>query len=700
MQLQVNSNNRFFEINAVKGMWLAFVFCTFLYHADAQTWNMKAPDSLIYAVKNSTGNKKVDALNKLAKQVILFSTSGAIPVVKDALQLSKELHYSKGEANAIENLAVLIFKRGDYQKAIKLMDNAAQIYKKSKYSEEYINCLIVKAGYYEFTNDKENITDTYLEAVNNAKMIGAYDLESRAESYLGMYSLKIGDKAGAIAYLLKALNNSKKSNSNVAYGHATYGLALYYGSEKQYGKAMNYFRIALKEELIANEILSKKAIYARIGDLFLESKLNDSAFIYYQKSLVLALNNKDLGSVATIYTRIAHIFELEQKLDSALKYQEIALDLRRIQGNLTLTGSSLTNIGTVYAKKHEYTKALDYYNQGLAIAKESGYLNYIQFSYQRLFNLYLSQNNYKKAIDYNLLLSAINDSILKTETRLKFSRIQARYENDQKQKAIEFLTKENDIQKLKINQTRFMIYILATLLILLIVLGVLLNMQAKLNARHRQMDSEQKLLRSQMNPHFIFNALVSIQGFIYNNESDVAAKYLTRFARLIRLVLSNSREESVSLRREIDMLENYLALQKMRFENKFDYSFIVDPALDPEFISIPPMLAQPFLERAIEQGISGMNKPGFIEISIIEKDNNILIQVKDNGNNKDNNITLQSKSIDPDKSDALRITKERIRHLNHKRASKITFIINEVKDEYDQYSGTIALLVIPEKLFN
>jgi tetratricopeptide (TPR) repeat protein len=690
-------SKRISKTEALKRLWITILVSVLFGMATAQSFIPKAPDSLLSAVRTSTGIKKVDALNQLAKQTIQFSTSEAVPIIKEALVLAESFHYQKGNSNALENLALLVFKRGDYNKGIKLMNYAAHTYKINNYQEDYINCLILEAGYYEFVNDNEKIVNTYLEAIITSKKIGRLDLESKADSYLGQYFLKLGDKSNALAYLSKAMINGKKSKNTIAIGNAIYAMALSFGSDKQYEKALRYLRVALEKVSSSNEILSSKTIYSKMGDFFLESNQNDSAFIYYNKVLKIASVSFDIGSMATTYTRIAHIFEQKQELDSSLKYQMLALTLRRTQGNLTLTGSSLTNIGTVYAKMHDYDRALNYYNQGLAIAKQTGYLNYIQFSYQRLYDLYFSQKNYKKAIDYNLLLSAINDSIINTETRQKFIRIQARYESAQKQKAIEFLTKENDIQKLKINQTRLLIYILGTLLILSIAIGILLNIQAKLNARYRQMESEQKLLRSQMNPQFIFNALVSIQGFIFNNESDIAAKYLTRFAKLIRLVLSNSREEYVSLRREIDMLENYLALQEMRFEKKFEYTFIVDPSLDPEFIKIPPMLAQPFVESAIEQGILGMDKPGFIEVSILEKDHSLIIKVLDNGNRRENNKVQDVISGDPDKSSALQITKERIRHLNHNQASKITLNINELKDENNQSKGTLAILIIPEK---
>lgn len=695
-KLHLTNSNRIFSTYVLKGFWIVVVFCTSICGATAQTLDLKAPDSLLSAVRTSIGTKKVDALNRLAIQTILFSTAEAVPIVKEALQTSEKLNYRKGEANAIENMALLLFRRGDFQKAIKLMDNAIFIYKQYKYQEAYINCMITKAGYYEFTNDNGKIIDTYQQAIDASKDNGRLDLESKAESFFVQYFLTIGDKANAIAYLSKAMANSKKSNSNIALGHTYLAMAIYYRSDKQYQKAIKYLRMTLTK-VPFNEMQNRASVYSRMGGFFMDSNQNDSALVYYYKALKLGALYNDVGIMASTFTRMAHFFQKEQQLDSALKYQKVALNLRRIQGNNTLTGSSLTNIGTVYAQKRDYPRALNYYNQGLALAKKTGYLKYIQFNYQHIYNLYLAQKNYRKAINYNLLLSAINDSILNVETQQKFSSIQAMYESEQKQKAIEFLTKENDIQKLKINQTRYMAHIMGAILIFLTIIGILLNILAQLKARHRQMDSEQKLLRSQMNPQFIFNSLVSIQGFINNNESEEAAKYLTRFARLIRLVLTNSREEAITLQREIDMLENYMALQKMRFENKFDYTFIIDPNLDPEFINIPPMMAQPFLENAIELGIIGMNKPGYIEISIFERDQEILIQIVDNGIMRKNSNIHHTLSTETNKSDALLITKERIRQLNYKNALKITFSINELKDEHNQFAGTKALLVIPEK---
>jgi LytS/YehU family sensor histidine kinase len=410
--------------------------------------------------------------------------------------------------------------------------------------------------------------------------------------------------------------------------------------------------------------------------------------------------DKILGNVidqSTVYTSLAHVYQHWRQYDKALKYQKMALKLRQDFGHLSLIGSSYTNIGTVYSLLKDYNLAHYYFKQGLKIAQQTHRIDYIKFNYQKIYDLFLAQKNYQKALEYNLLIRAINDSILKDESQRKYEEFQYKYENEKKLQNIDFLTKENEIQKLNLKQTKFTIYVMAATLALFIIIGILLYHQSRLRARHRHMELEQKLLRSQMNPHFIFNALISIQSFIFRNESSEAAHYITSFARLIRLVLSNSREEFVTLQREIDTLSNYLALQKMRFENKFDYNMEVNNGLETELIKIPPMLAQPFVENAIEQGIFEMGWPGKIAIKISESSKNIHIEVLDNGIGRSNENTENDESGNSPGARVTLITEERIANLNRKYKRKIRLQITPLFDENSNPSGTRVLLIIPEQ---
>ncbi|HEX7411298.1 MAG TPA: hypothetical protein VF298_04075, partial [Bacteroidales bacterium] len=152
-----NISCRTFTTYARKDLWLTVAFSAFFFIANAQTWNPKAPDSLLRAARTSTGDKKVDVLNQLAKQTNLFSTSEAVSIIQQALQMAEMLHYQKGKANAIENMAVLMSRRSGYRTAINLINSAAIIHRQNNFFEAYINCLILKASYYDFLTDNEKI---------------------------------------------------------------------------------------------------------------------------------------------------------------------------------------------------------------------------------------------------------------------------------------------------------------------------------------------------------------------------------------------------------------------------------------------------------------------------------------------------------------------------------------------------------------
>ena len=142
---------------------------------------------------------------------------------------------------------------------------------------------------------------------------------------------------------------------------------------------------------------------------------------------------------------------------------------------------------------------------------------------------------------------------------------------------------------------------------------------------------ETQALRSQMNPHFIFNALNSINAFVQKNEPDRAVSFLSRFARLMRLVLENSRQAEVPLKDDLEALEHYLHLERARSGEKFDYTISVDPAIDPEDVFVPPLVAQPFVENAIWHGMAGKDGKGHIALGVSRKGEDLIFTIDDDG---------------------------------------------------------------------
>ena len=190
---------------------------------------------------------------------------------------------------------------------------------------------------------------------------------------------------------------------------------------------------------------------------------------------------------------------------------------------------------------------------------------------------------------------------------------------------------------------------------------------------------ERSALQSQMNPHFIFNCLNSIQSFIIDNQKDKAMDYLSRFAKLIRQNLNASIDETVALDIEISMLTNYLELERMRFDYNFNYTIDLSNIVSPEEISVPPMMIQPYVENAIIHGMKNKNGDGMIQITFVKKDNQIHIQIKDNGDG------MQSKKDRKHRSLGMSITEKRLMHL-----AKQTGVDHDVK--ITQNEGTDILL--------
>jgi ligand-binding sensor domain-containing protein len=208
--------------------------------------------------------------------------------------------------------------------------------------------------------------------------------------------------------------------------------------------------------------------------------------------------------------------------------------------------------------------------------------------------------------------------------------------------------------------------------------------------------AELTALRAQMNPHFVFNALNSIQHYILNSKGDEAVKYLSKFAKLIRLILSNSEKQIVTINEDLEALKLYLELERMRFDNKFDYAIHIESSIDGDYDEIPPMLIQPYLENAILHGINPKDGDGHIDISMAIVNQFIKISIRDDGIGREKSTSVQS--LQPaarHKSLGMKITKDRVRILNTIHQSNLNVNIIDLYNEKNQPAGTQVDLFIP-----
>lgn len=204
--------------------------------------------------------------------------------------------------------------------------------------------------------------------------------------------------------------------------------------------------------------------------------------------------------------------------------------------------------------------------------------------------------------------------------------------------------------------------------------------------------NELKALRAQMNPHFLFNSLNSIQNFIVNRKEDDAIFYLNRFAKLMRMILNNSEKSMVSIGEEMEALTIYLDLEKMRFEGKFEYHIELDKNIDPEFEMIPTMLIQPFVENAILHGLVTKPSQGNISIHIFNKNNGIVATIADDGIGREKAMKINKDGHKGHRSMGMKITQDRLKLLSDAHQSPIAFSITDLKDNKGEGCGTLVEL--------
>ncbi len=206
---------------------------------------------------------------------------------------------------------------------------------------------------------------------------------------------------------------------------------------------------------------------------------------------------------------------------------------------------------------------------------------------------------------------------------------------------------------------------------------------------------EMNALRSQMNPHFIFNSLNSIDYYILKNDTEKASDYLNRFSRLIRLILQNSRAKYVNLKDELEALKLYIELESLRFEGKFDYVVKIEKGLPIEEIELPPMILQPFVENAIWHGLVQKQDKGRLDLAITRENGHLHCVIEDDGIGRDAAQQLKSKTATRHKSMGMRITGDRLQMINETYGSKAKVIIIDQKDENGKSLGTRVELDIP-----
>src|SRR4029078_4192387 len=208
-------------------------------------------------------------------------------------------------------------------------------------------------------------------------------------------------------------------------------------------------------------------------------------------------------------------------------------------------------------------------------------------------------------------------------------------------------------------------------------------------------EMEMQALRAQMNPHFIFNSLNSINRFILQNNKTQASEYLTKFSKLVRMILQNSQASLISLESELESLGLYLEMEALRFNYHFDYKISVPNDLDVEVLKVPPLILQPYVENAIWHGLMHKEEKGQLDIEVSEETDHLYFKITDNGIGREKATAMASKSATKHKSMGLRITAHRIAIAQNSLTLTAPVTINDLLNADGSAAGTEVVIKMP-----
>nr|WP_295924927.1 histidine kinase [uncultured Dyadobacter sp.] len=448
---------------------------------------------------------------------------------------------------------------------------------------------------------------------------------------------------------------------------------------------------------LGNDDYPRLVTYVNLTDYYLNMEMQDSVRYFLTKANAIAVKMNNQAAIHSIEIKQALLMIAEKKYAPA----KIALQ-RSLDYHLkNEPGTDIINCLLVYATLdtalNNYSAADKHLNLLLDLAQKIDMNAYKLEALKLHIAVKQRLGQYKQAFELQKDFIAINDSVKTKNAQTELAKLQTEFQTSQKEEKIRLLQSENQIKDLEIEASfRNKTLLILLLLGLVFVFGVayyIRQLRNKAELQNLKSTLEVKALRSQMNPHFIFNSLNSIQKYIWENRQEDASEYLTKFARLIRLVLENSLYESVNLTDELASLRLYIEMEQRRNNQKFDYTIAVAENIDTESTLIPPLLLQPYIENAIWHGLSQKDGHGRLDIVIEKTAENLICRIEDDGIGRAKSAEIKVDGIQK-KSLAMNISSQRIEWL--KKGTNVRSSV-EIIDKFDgnEATGTTVLLTLP-----
>lgn len=619
---------------------LPFIVCFFSNH---QTFAQQAIDT-----------NEIKANIQVCTDSIITNLPFTKQLASQMLQVSTQANYPWGIFMSKLIIGAVDFNEGNYKEALQL------------HEEALLHC---KANHFKH---KESVT-----------------IANIGKDYLGL-----GDYKKAISLYQQALLVAQDIKDTVQIAQAYQGIGTVFNRMKYWKETIKYCSIAAPLFILKNKHSLAKFSYSNIGAAYIDAGNYDSASRYMWLSLYEHQQAMPgAAPPADFYMNMAICYDSLNKKDSAAYCYLKVADICKETGNEILLQAALFHLAVAYASKGQTEKAKEYYKQSLELTEKYNNLEPSINIANSLAELYALTGDYKNAYRYHVKMSVAIDSFLNKEKIQTIAELNTKFETQQLQlKNIE-LQKKVDAQKYVLLRNWFLFYGGLSLAAISLLGAIFYIRKKKYQYRIQNIELEQKQYHAQMNPHFIFNCMNSIQHYIVHNEVAAANLYLTKFAALMRKTLDNSTVSTIPLREEISYLNNYLLLEKMRFDDKFNYEIYCAENIDINHTHIITMMIQPFVENSIQHGLRYItDRPGKLYINFTRTPEGIICTVDDNGIGRAASLKLKTAANETHRSHGMELVYKRIAVINKLYKMNAAITITDKTATTGQPTGTLVTI--------
>lgn len=551
-----------------------------------------------------------------------------------------------------------------------------------------VNALIDYTQYHFLRdfNDNLPLIDEALQISEDIGYVRGIGLAKNTYSKLYIYK---GEFDKALQFALEAKVIFDSINDQQQLKMTMSHLAKVYTATKKYDKALSIHLENIKSIQHEPASAKKAGLNFYVAKTYQEMDRLDSAEHFYIRALEISDSCGFSTGRAIAEGSLATVYMEKKDFDQSIIFYNKSLDFAKKNNQGANLAASYYGLGYCYRETGQYELGLLAIDQAIIIYEKSKH-KLLHDAYDIKSDCLERLGRHKQALEFARNSFTLRDSLFNENKFRTVEELQTKYETEKKEAEIASLSQQATIRELEIQRKNQMIWF-GLALVAFGGLGAYLFVRQKaLKQREARTEIEQRFLRSQLNPHFIFNALMAIQNFMLKNSAQEAALYLSKFSKLMREILENSREEFIPVEAEIEMLTNYLEIHKLRLNNSFNYKIEVDQNIDLEGDTIPPMFIQPFVENAIEHGIINSKEKGLIELNFTKENEHITIEVLDNGGG-----VKSTDSNNKHQSLATTIINERMALFNKSLKEKIRMVLEERKNDKNQVEGMRIQLKVP-----